>query len=226
VSFAYAGVPVLEKVGFSVPRGAFMLLIGPNGGGKTTLLRLMLGLLRPQRGSVEVLGGEPRRVSRAVGYVPQDVNLNKEFPISVEDVAALGCPPGKAGRKAAEEALRRAGMWDARRERIGRLSQGQRQRVLIARALALRPELLILDEPVSSLDKGGHAAVTSMIRELHKETTLVMVSHDFSVATEKADLIAFVDHGLHLHGPEDFQTDMLRMGLEISLGKCPVELMG
>lgn len=225
VSFGYTGAPVLSRINFAVPRGAFLLLIGPNGGGKSTLLRLMLGLLRPQNGEIRVLGKEPRHACRAVGYVPQEVNLNKDFPISAADVAALGCPPGDGGREAAREALMLTGMWDLRRRLIGELSQGQRQRVLIARALALRPEILMLDEPASSLDPAGHAAVAEILEKLHPGMTILMVSHDVSVATQSADLIAFVDHGLHLHRPEEFAGDMGRMGLEICLGKCPVELL-
>lgn len=224
VSFDRPDFSVLHDVSFSVPRGTFMLLIGPNGGGKTTLLRLMLGLLRPQSGNIEVLGGVPPESARAVGYVPQDANLNKDFPISVEEVAALGCAAGRQGRDASASALRRTGMWELRRRRIGDLSQGQRRRVLIARALALAPELLILDEPAAGLDVEGQAALNSLFAELRGEMTIVLVSHDVS-ASRNADLIGCVDKGLHLHGSEEFQSDMRRMGLQISLGRCPVEIL-
>ena len=219
VNFGYGGTPVLENLSFSTPVGAFMLIIGPNVGGKTTLLRLMLGLLSPQSGRIRVFGEDPRRACRFVGYVPQDVNRNKNFPIIVEDAAALGLLSG--GPDAAWEALRRVDMWESRKKRISELSQGQRQRVRIAAALAPRPKLLVLDEPFSALDMEGHAALAAILKELRDEMTIVMVSHDISSATENADVIACVDRGLHMHGPEDFQTEMSQMGLAVRLGRCP-----
>src|SRR5512137_2716938 len=154
VWFAFNGQPVLEGVSLTVARGDFLVVIGPNGGGKTTLLKLMLGLLHPGRGTVHVFGLPPHQVVHRIGYVPQNVNINKTFPVSVMDVVLMGRLRSGRGwsrhtredQLAAQAALDQMRVWEHRRRRIGELSGGQLQRVFIARALVLKPEMLFLDE--------------------------------------------------------------------------------
>src|SRR4030042_2544998 len=153
VWFSYQATPVLADVTFALPRGEFLGIIGPNGGGKTTLVKLMLGLLKPDRGRIRVLGQEPSVASSKVGYVPQDTDFNRGFPISVLDVALMGRLSrsrkrrgySREDREKVEQILERVGMLEYRERPIGKLSGGQRQRVFIARALATEPEILFLD---------------------------------------------------------------------------------
>ena len=160
VWFAFNGQPVLEGVSLTVARGDFLVVIGPNGGGKTTLLKLMLGLLHPGRGTVRVFGLPPHQVVHRIGYVPQNVNINKTFPVSVMDVVLMGRLRSGRGwsrhtredQLAAQAALDQMRVWEHRRRRIGELSGGQLQRVFIARALVLKPEMLFLDEAMASID--------------------------------------------------------------------------
>jgi len=140
VWFSYDKTPVLEDISFTLKQGDFLGMMGPNGGGKTTLLKLLLGILKPDRGHIRVLGEAPHRARHRVGYVPQNTDLNNTFPVSVMDVASMGrlgrSRMGKSfssqDRPVVEEALHKVGMWDRRDTPIGKLSGGQRQRVLIA----------------------------------------------------------------------------------------------
>jgi len=154
VWYTFNGYPVLKEVTFDVAKEEFLALIGPNGGGKTTLLKLMLGLLEPSRGRIRVFGLTPRAASPRVGYVPQDVHINKDFPVTVKDVVRMGCLDinkkrwprcSKKEDQIVQKALEDLDIWALRDNRIGELSGGQRQRVFIARALATQPEILFLD---------------------------------------------------------------------------------
>lgn len=153
LSFGFDSLLVLEKVDLTIPKGDFVSMVGPNGGGKTTLLRLILGLLRPERGTVRVFGKPPAEARRLIGYMPQYAHLDPRFPVRVLDVALMGClgrhlgPFSRADRARAREALGEVGLADYAKRSFSALSGGQRQRVLIARALACEPRLLLLDEP-------------------------------------------------------------------------------
>ncbi|HBO46464.1 MAG TPA: ABC transporter, partial [Planctomycetaceae bacterium] len=158
VSFAYDAVPVVEDVTVTIDQGESICIVGPNGGGKTTLVKLILGLLTPDKGTVRVFGQSPRQARLRVGYMPQYAQHDLQFPATVMDIVLMGClgKPGLAGlfgwhgaesRRDALDALDRVGMADFGRRKHAALSGGQRQRVLIARALASNPELLLLDEP-------------------------------------------------------------------------------
>ncbi|MFZ5565054.1 MAG: metal ABC transporter ATP-binding protein [Thermodesulfobacteriota bacterium] len=207
VSFSYGGPAVIEDVTFSVTQGEFVALIGPNGGGKTTLLKLMLGLLKPQKGTIQVLGLRPEKASCHIGYVPQDIHLNLDFPITALDVVLMGkLAPGKrwVGRPAAHRseamaALEQMGMAGHAGSRIGGLSGGQRQRVFIARALVTRPRLLLLDEPTASIDTKGQADFFDLLHHLNQQVTIVMVSHDLLAVSRHVNSVACVNRGLHAH---------------------------
>jgi zinc transport system ATP-binding protein len=230
VRFAYNGSgPVLDGVSLAVRRRDFLAVLGPNGGGKSTLLRLILGILEPQAGTVLLLGRPPRESVLRVGYVPQDANTNRGFPVSVEDVVLMGrfeggrgsWSPSASDRAAAEEAMERMGIGPLRRNRVGELSQGQRQRVAIARALAVEPAVLLLDEPTASVDLQTQTALYDILRELNREITIVMVSHDLTALTSYASSVACVNRTLYHHDRAELTADMV----QAAYGSCPVELI-
>jgi zinc transport system ATP-binding protein len=212
VSFGYGAQLVLENVTLHVKRGSVLGIIGPNGGGKSTLLKLMMGLLRPQVGRVEVLGRTPEAVCRAgtlVGYLPQRLEMNTDFPITVRQLVELGLikqkPFGwgftRAQKQQVMETLELVDMADFARRPIGALSGGQQQRVLLARALVTRPELLLLDEPTTALDQPGQERFAGLIERLRQTRglTLVMVAHDLRAVMASCDRVACVNRTLHYH---------------------------
>jgi zinc transport system ATP-binding protein len=176
LNFSYNGQPVLVDVNFNLQSGDFMVMIGPNGGGKTTLIKLMLGLLESGSGTVRIFGQPPKSVSHRIGYVPQDVHINKDFPVSALDVVLMGkirpglgwSRPSREDRVAALEALNQVEMAKYCDYRIGELSGGQKQRVFVARALVTDPQLLFLDEPTASIDTKGQGEFYSLLKELNK----------------------------------------------------------
>lgn len=227
VSFSYNGQPVLQDVSLTLKTGDFTALIGPNGGGKTTLLKLMIGLLTPDSGDIRILGDTPCRVSRRLGYMPQEIGINKNFPISVMDVVLTGrLDPSRrwggytqADRAAARKVLEQVHMWDFRRRRIGQLSGGQRQRVFIARALAPAPDILFLDEPTASVDAVHQENLFDLLKALNETITIIIVNHDLMVISSYVKSVACVNRKLHYHGGNEITEDMIRMY------QCPVELI-
>ncbi len=227
VSFSYNGQPVLQDVSLTLDPGDFTALIGPNGGGKTTLLKLMIGLLTPDSGTIRVLGEAPHRVSRRLGYMPQEIGINKNFPISVMDVVLTGRldPSRKWGgysasdRAAARKVLEQVHMWEFRHRRIGQLSGGQRQRVFIARALAGEPDILFLDEPTASVDAYHQGNLFDLLKSLNETITIIIVNHDLMVISSYVKSVACVNRRLHYHGGGEITDDMFRMY------QCPVELI-
>ena len=225
--FSYNGQPVLTNVNLSLEAGNFTALIGPNGGGKTTLLKLMVGLLKPDRGSVRVLGKRPRRVAHRLGYVPQEIGINTRFPVSVLDVVLMGrlrsfrgwSGYSRADRQKARKILERLEMWEYRNRRIGELSGGQRQRVFIARALVSDPEILFLDEPTASVDAAHQSDFYAILNELNRKMTIVIVNHDLMVISTHVKSVACVNHSLHFHDGSEVTPEMMRMY------QCPVELV-
>jgi zinc transport system ATP-binding protein len=217
VSFAYDARPVLDNVSMRVASGTFACVVGPNGGGKSTLLRLLLGLLRPDTGRVEVLGGAPGRTRTRIGYVPQDFTYDRQFPIRVADVVGmgrLGRKPFCLKRSRADEdavlaALDRVDMADASNQWFSRLSGGQRQRVLIARALATEPDMLLLDEPTANVDANAEEKIISVLERLRGDLTVLLVTHSAPVASRFLETCYCVNRTLHLHP----HTDSLDAGL-------------
>lgn len=234
VSFAYNGEPILEEVNLAVRPGDFMAMIGPNGGGKTTLLRLMLGLLKPKAGNIRVFGRSARRASSSVGYVPQNVNINSSFPITALDVVLMGkLDPGKrwtrqpaSDQKEAMAALEDLEMATHAQKRIGELSGGQRQRVFIARALVSRPKLLLLDEPTAGIDTKGQADFYRLLKELNDKMTIVVVSHDLLVISRYIKSVSCVNRRLHYHDQAEITGEMLETMYPCTAEEvCPVELV-
>jgi zinc transport system ATP-binding protein len=228
VWFAFNGHPVLEDVSLTVPRGDFLVIIGPNGGGKTTLLKIMLGLLKPERGTVRVLGEPPQRAAHRIGYVPQNVHINKTFPVSVFDVVLMGrLRTGKGwsrhtrqDRLAAIEALEKMGVRELQEQRIGELSGGQLQRVFIARALVSGPEVLFLDEAMASIDAQSRGEFYKALVELNRTVTIVAVSHDMMILTSHVKSVACVNRDLHHHDSGEITQEMLDAAYH-----CPVDLV-
>jgi len=204
--------PILTDISFELRRGDFTGLIGPNGGGKTSLLRVILGELQPSSGRVLVLGREPRRLGELrarIGYVPQKAHFDLAFPASAEEVVLMGTYFGvgplrrvpEEKRRFARYLMSRLGVEKLAGNRIGELSYGQQQRVFIARALVSSPELLILDEPTVGVDVEGQTRFYKQIAELKKELgmTVLMVSHDVAQISEYITHLACLAGELHWH---------------------------
>ncbi|HOE95557.1 MAG TPA: metal ABC transporter ATP-binding protein [Candidatus Sumerlaeota bacterium] len=217
VSFRYGKQWVLEDVDLTVTARDFVGLIGPNGGGKTTLLRIILGLLRPDRGQVRLFGLPPAEGCRGIGYVPQHIRFDFQFPISVMDVVLMGrlrhAPRlGRyktRDRELAEQALEQLGVIDLRRRAIGELSGGQRQRVLIARALAGEPRLLALDEPTSSVDGRVEREVFEMLHALNERITILLVTHELGFISSYVKTVACLSRKLVCHPTSGVTGDVI-----------------
>ncbi|MCK5113724.1 MAG: ABC transporter ATP-binding protein [Phycisphaerae bacterium] len=216
VTFAYSSEPVLRDVNFKIVDGDFACIVGPNGGGKTTLLKLMLGLLTPDTGTVKLFGQSPKTVRQQVGYTPQRIAANPRFPVDVSDVVLMGRVPqnrcfgpiSRTDRLAAEEAMESVGVIDLRKRAFGDLSGGQRQRVIIARALASQPKMLMLDEPTASLDVHVAQEVMELLAELNDHITIVMVSHDVGYVSAFVKTVVCVHCTVAIHPTEEWDDDM------------------
>jgi zinc transport system ATP-binding protein len=228
LQFSYNDTPILEEVTFSVEQGDFLGLLGPNGGGKTTLLKLLLGILKPCGGVIRVLGEVPRNAKHRVGYMPQNTDFNINFPISVLEIVLMGRLYGSRiwGRHSrkdhlkAEEVLKKVGMWEHRYTPIGYLSGGQRQRVFIGRALATDPEILFLDEPTASVDPEFETDLFDFLRELNKEVTILVVTHDIGVISRYVKSVACVNRTMIFHKGGKITPEMIDMAYG-----CPVDLV-
>jgi len=204
VSFSYEKTLVLQNVDFSAKQGEFIAIFGPNGGGKTTLLKLLLGFLKPSSGSVHLACRQEE-----IGYVPQSAQFDKQFPISVLEVVLQGClselsPWGffrAKSKKKAREALARVGAADLEKQAFGTLSGGQAQRVLIARAIVSHPKLLLLDEPTASIDVEAEAAIYDLLKDLHKSMTILMVTHDLQAVVGRVERLLCIQRRLTSFSP-------------------------
>lgn len=205
---------VLDDVHMRVAVGDYVALIGPNGGGKTTLLRVLLGLIRPDRGEVRVLGVSPEQARGRVSYVPQYARFDLGFPIRVVDVVRAGQlgtrdVSRRESRTRALKILEQLEIGDLTESPIGALSGGQLQRVLIARALAVEPDLLILDEPTASLDVQSADAFYDLLRELSERMTVVLTSHDVTGISTRVKSIACLNRRLFFHPSGEVTSEML-----------------
>lgn len=224
----YDGLPVLEGINLSLHERDFLGIIGPNGGGKTTLLRVLLGLIKPSRGEVCIFGRSPEEGRRSIGYVPQYTKFDHDFPISVWDVAMMG-RLGQRGlfrhytredKRVVAEALRQVEMLDFQDRQIGQLSGGQRRRVYIARALASDPKVLLLDEPTASVDSRVLGNIYELLQELNERVTIILVSHDIGVVSSYVKTIACLNHRLIYHASKEITPEMLEAAYQ-----CPVDLI-
>ncbi|MBK1647512.1 metal ABC transporter ATP-binding protein [Rhabdochromatium marinum] len=207
VSFSYDTLRVLDTVTLEVLRGEFLGLVGPNAGGKSTFLKLILGLLDPTAGRLQVLGQPPKQARHRIGYVPQHPAFARDFPITVADAVLMGrlgtrslmLRYSPADRAAVQKALHEVEAEDIARRPIGKLSGGQLQRVLLARALVSEPELLILDEPTANIDHRIEGEIFELLAELNARMTILVVSHDIAFISGYVSRVACLNRTLVCH---------------------------
>lgn len=206
VSFAYRKLEVLSDICLEIPNRRISCIVGPNGGGKSTLLRLILGLLSPKEGEIKVLGEHPQQSRNRIGYMPQYFHFDPQFPIDVASIVRMGRlngnRPGFFNRKdhsIVDRVLDEVELLPLKNEAFRNLSGGQKQRVLIARALAVEPEILLLDEPTAMVDAHIEAHLLAKLRELHQRMTIVLVSHDASFVSELVDQVICVNRHAEIH---------------------------
>ena len=221
LNFYYDKSAVLQNINLQYSRSDFLAVIGPNGGGKSTLIKLILGLLKPSSGEIKKAKG------LTLSYVPQNTQINKEFPMKVLDVVLMGRLKrrrfgffSKRDKDRALEALQKVNLQDFADKNIAKLSGGQRQRAFIARALCSEADILLLDEPTASLDKESQDQIYALLKKLHENIGIIMISHDTSVLLGYATKIAHIDQTLHLHDAikktkADFNSEHI----------CPVEFL-
>ncbi|MDO5582133.1 MAG: metal ABC transporter ATP-binding protein, partial [Planctomycetia bacterium] len=226
VSFAYNTESILEDVHLSVLEGEFASIVGPNGGGKTTLVRLILGLLHPQTGTIRLFGGSPKKNRLRVGYTPQHQIVDYRFPITALDVVLTGRINAGSSkglwesllpfrfsaldREEALAALDLMGIADKKDLSFGSLSGGERQRVLLARALCSRPELLILDEPTNNIDPTGIEILYELLSKLNEKIAILLVSHDLGVVSQFVQSVICVNRKVVVHPTSAFNGTMIR----------------
>lgn len=228
LTVGYDGNVVLENVTMDIDDKEFFGIIGPNGGGKSTLLKAITGLLRPIRGEVRIYGEPPSTGYRHLGYVPQHAEFDRDYPISVWEVVLMGRRSRRGIRPlyseedkdAAKEALETVEMYDLRDRHISKLSGGQRQRVFMARALASKPRILLLDEPTSSMDPQVQRNLYDFLHQLNEEVTIVLVTHNIGVVSSYVDRVACLNRYAYEHDEELLTKEMLEKSYQ-----CPVEIL-
>ncbi len=219
---------ILEGINLIVKENDFLGIIGPNGGGKTTLLKVILGLIKPNKGVVRVFGDHPKKTRKLIGYVPQIRRFDLEFPATVWDVVATGRLGhnnlfknyDSQDKEIVKETLKKVNMIGFKDEAIGKLSGGERQRVFIARALALEPKMLLLDEPTASVDKELDTKFWEFLNELKKKITIILVTHDISAVSVYVDKIACLNRRLYYQGTKEITPEIWS-----ETYKCPVEMI-
>jgi len=207
LTFSYEKDIILEDINLHIKKKEFLAIIGPNGGGKSTLLKLMLGIEKTTAGTIKIFGERPSKNLTSIGYVPQNTNVNTNFPIKVIEVVMMGHVGQKRpmiGYKKEEitcamNSLKQVSMEKYAHKKIGSLSGGQRQRVMIARSLCSHPQILLLDEPTSNIDATGQKEVYKLLKELNKSITIVVVSHDLSIILEYATNVLHINKKATFH---------------------------
>ncbi|MBW1893269.1 MAG: ABC transporter ATP-binding protein [Deltaproteobacteria bacterium] len=217
VFFSYDKEVILENVNINIQKGDFAGIVGPNGGGKTTLLKLILGRLKPDRGEIKVFGNDPKKSYLRIGYMPQHAYLDTLFPVSVMDVVlmgrlgrSLGGRYSKKDRQAAETALEEMKITSMAERHFSELSGGQRQRTLIARALCSEPELLLLDEPTANVDPEVEEAFFDILKNLNKRMTILIVSHDIGFVSQKVKSAICVNRCVVVHPTSEINGMMIK----------------
>jgi zinc transport system ATP-binding protein len=216
VSFSFNGLEVIQNVSFAILPGDFVALIGPNGSGKTSLIRMILGILKPSTGRIVLLGEELSQFTQwqRIGYVPQKAtHMDPYFPASVREVVAMGLLSKKRfprlftrqDEAAIDRALDQVDMKALKNRRIGELSGGQQQRVFIARAIVNGPDVLFLDEPTAGVDADTQARFYEMLADLNRKEglTIVLITHDFGIITKHVNKVACLNQRLFFHGTHD-----------------------
>lgn len=218
VSFSYQRRLVLENVSFQIPDRSFTTIVGPNGGGKTTLIKLMLGLLRPLTGTIRVLGGDPMAVRDRIGYMPQHAHYDVMFPVRVLDVVLMGTLKkgmrhffGTAHRREkALAALEEVGIRDLWNRPFAALSGGQQRRVLIARSLVSDPDLLLMDEPTANVDKATEAGFYDLLAHFSHRITVILVTHDLGFVSRYVDHVVCVNKRVAIHPTSEITGEIIQ----------------
>ncbi|MEM9445948.1 MAG: metal ABC transporter ATP-binding protein [Verrucomicrobiota bacterium] len=210
VSFSYGQNWVLKDVNLDLPANELTCVVGPNGGGKTTLLRLLLGLLKPSKGSISIFGESPQKQRNQIGYVPQQLRFDLAFPVSVEDVVLMGLSGTRkwgwyrsADKQAAKDALAKVDLIDSIHQPFAEISGGQRQRVLIARALVNHPNLVLLDEPTANIDPLNAEKLYETLHTIKNDMTCVLVSHEVEFVTSLVKEVVCVHGTVEVHPTEE-----------------------
>jgi zinc transport system ATP-binding protein len=217
VSFSYDGEPILKAVDLDIDERDFVTIVGPNGGGKTTLLKLILGLIHPTAGTVRVFGRSPADARARIGYVPQHSQADQSFPVRVLDVVLTGRLDRRrvfggyspADREAAIEALREVELCDHAARPFAALSGGLRQRTLIARALASQPDVLLMDEPTANLDVMMEGELYALLRRLHERLTILLVTHDLGFVSDFSKTVVCVKRTIAVHPTGELTGDLI-----------------
>ncbi len=213
----YGRDDILKSINLSVKELDYIGIIGPNGGGKTTLFKVLLGLLKPQRGQVKIFNRKVQQGRRYIGYVPQIIHFDRSFPINVWDVVCMGRLGqnrllerfNRQDNEQVEKALHQVNLLQLRHRPISELSGGQLQRVYIARSLATEPRILLLDEPTASLDEKSSTAIYELLRDINEYATILMISHDMGTISSHVKTIGCLNHKLYYHGDNQVTGQML-----------------
>ncbi|NLJ40423.1 MAG: ABC transporter ATP-binding protein [Clostridiales bacterium] len=229
VTVYYTHVCALSNVNMLVRDKEFLGIIGPNGGGKSTLLKVILGLIQPNSGEVKIFGQPPTKALGTMGYIPQFTKFHRDFPISVEETVLMGRLSGgiplfhkytKKDYEIAHSLMDKLDIYSLKDRQIGQLSGGQLQRTLIARALTVRPKILILDEPTASLDTESKSHIYEILEELNNDMTIIMVTHDMSAVSSHIQTLACLNVNMHYHGHPELTDELVN-----KLYGCPVDLI-
>lgn len=228
VSYNYGSVPVLENVSLQVYEDEFIGIIGPNASGKSTLLKLILGLLEPDSGTIRIKHSELPNLSGLIGYVPQHLTFSRDFPITVQETVMLGHVTNRSRlygysrqeREAARHAMQVLELDDLTDRQVGSLSGGQLQRVLIARALVCKPEILILDEPTANIDIRAEEDIFALLKNYSEHMTIIVVSHDIAFISAYVDRVACLNRTLVCHSTESISGKMIE-----ELYQTPVKMI-
>ncbi|MGM0598479.1 MAG: metal ABC transporter ATP-binding protein [Candidatus Rifleibacteriota bacterium] len=219
VNFSYSpDNTVLQDINVNISSGEFACIVGPNGGGKTTFIKLILGLLTPNSGTIKVLGKSPRKSLHKIGYVPQQSKFDSNFPVSVLDVVLMGClnkgffwgSYNKKHKEQAYQAIKEVGMEGLANRSFADLSGGQRQRTLVARAIVTDPEILLLDEPTSNIDIHGTEHFYKLFEKLNRKYTILMVSHDIGFVSNRVKSVICIRQTLQVHPISELTGDTLQ----------------
>ncbi len=217
LSYYYDSFPALDHISFSVEKGDFLGIIGPNGAGKTTLFQCILGIMGNFSGEISLFGSnvkQNKKILQRIGYVPQKKSVEQNFPATVSEIVSLGVIRKGIKKESIDSAIEFVELGSYRNKRIGELSEGQQQRVIIAKALVKQPELLILDEPTTGIDSAAQNKFYDLLTRLNKDRSITIVwsSHDMNAVEKLASKVACIDKKLFFHGEsEDFFGNEERM---------------
>lgn len=229
LSVSYGSSTALSGVDLLVEQGDFLGIIGPNGGGKSTLLKALVGLVEPERGSVLVNGLNPLSARHIIGYVPQSTIFDHQFPVAVREVVLTGRLKkgfvpfhrfNKKDNEIVDQLLEKVGMTALQNRQISELSGGEFQKMLIARALATEPQILLLDEPTASVDVHSSSQIYSLLKELNRRITIILVTHDLSTVAAYVKKLACLNNHLFYHGEAEINQEIIG-----HLYGCPVDIL-